>query len=313
MQDRDDPTCLKESQATSVRLVVTSDKQTLHEYKDPTSRYEEYVDRKVKLSRPETQHNRDDLTNEILKQANAKVIIQTMSDDMATNSTSDESTMTLRSGRVVGKWHAAQERLRHDINMVGDNIKFNFTDPPDPRHRPMSEVFNIPELLEEILQELSPAFLLQKVQKVCRGFKDSIDSSPTFRLRSSFAIYVDKVDGFPPLTFCVNLIPKSLVMSPSSAASHFHFVFSGDSDTTTFESHRRMTRLRGMHMFDPVPQWIFAYWRRSDGRAISKAWMVEDRGNAVTFGELFDAVAEEPLANGKVLEELHVVWSESRG
>jgi hypothetical protein len=40
---------------------------------------------------------------------------------------------------------------------------------------------------------------------------------------------------------------------------------------------------------------------------------VEDRGNAVTFGELFDAVAEEPLANGKVLEELHVVWSESRG
>lgn len=38
-----------------------------------------------------------------------------------------------------------------------------------------------------------------------------------------------------------------------------------------------------------------------------------DGGNAVTFGVLFDAVAAEPLANGKVLEELHVVWSECRG
>jgi hypothetical protein len=230
---------------------------------------------------------------------------------MAANSNLDGPTMTLRSGRKIGKWHIAQARLRHNINMVGDNVKFNFTDPPDPRHRPMSEVFNIPELLEEILQDLTPAFLLQKVQKVCRGFKDSIDSSPTFRKRSSFAIYVDNVDGVP-LALFPNLIPRSLVMSPSSVASHFHFVFSGGSDTTTFDSHRTMRRLRGMHMFDMVPQWIFAYWRRSDRRASSKTWTVEDRGTAVTFGELFDAVAEEPPANGKVLEELHVVWSESR-
>jgi hypothetical protein len=63
---------------------------------------------------------------------------------------------------------------------VGDNIKFRFTDPPDPRLKPMSDVFNTPELLEKILLNLRPGFLLQNVQKVCRGFKESIDVSPTF-------------------------------------------------------------------------------------------------------------------------------------
>jgi hypothetical protein len=229
---------------------------------------------------------------------------------MAANGSLDGPTMKLRSGRTIGKWHIAQAKLRHNINMVGDNIKFDFTDPPDPRLRPMSQVFNIPELLEEILQNLRPGFLLQRVQKVCRGFKDSLEGSPTFRQRSSFAV---RVDNGVPFALLPNLIPKSLVMSPRSANSHFYFLFSGDSGPTTLESHRSMRRLTGMHMFDSVPQWIFAYWKLSDRRVSSKAWMVEDGGSAVTFGELFDAVAAQHPADCRLVVDLHVVWSDSRG
>lgn len=118
---------------------------------------------------------------------------------------------TLRSGRVIEKWFIAQASLRHNVNMVGDNIKFKFTDPPDPRFQPMSDIFNIPELLDLILQELTSAFLLRRVQRVCCGFKESIDTSPTSRKRTDFAIHViddyDSADGFP---FSFNLIPRCL-------------------------------------------------------------------------------------------------------
>jgi hypothetical protein len=77
---------------------------------------------------------------------------------MATNSTLVGPTMTLRSGRKISKWHIAQARLRHNNSAIGDSIKFSFTDPPDPRLNPMSSVFNTPELLEQILLNLSSGF-----------------------------------------------------------------------------------------------------------------------------------------------------------
>jgi hypothetical protein len=215
---------------------------------------------------------------------------------MAANGSLDGPTMKLRSGRTIGKWHIAQAKLRHNINMVGDSIKFDFTDPPDSRLRPMSQVFNIPELLEEILLNLGPAFLLQRVQKVCRGFRDSLEGSPTFRKRSSFAIRVDN-----GVTFALfpNLIPKSLVMSPRSAGSHFYFLFSGDSGPTTLESHRRMRRLRGMHMFDVCLSGFLrtgssaivgrvqrhGWWRMEDLRSLSGSFSMQWRRSILLIAD----------------------------
>jgi hypothetical protein len=110
---------------------------------------------------------------------------------MATNRTLVGPTMTLRSGRKISKWHIAQARLRHNNSAIGDSIKFSFTDPPDPRLNPMSNVFNTPELLEQILLNLRTEFILKAAQSACRGFKQSIDSSPSFSKRRDFAIQTD--------------------------------------------------------------------------------------------------------------------------
>jgi hypothetical protein len=107
---------------------------------------------------------------------------------MATNSALVGPTMTLRSGRKISKWHIAQARLRHNNSAIGDTIKFSFTDPPDPRLNPMSNVFNTPELLEKILLNLRTEFILKSA---CRGFKQSIDSSSSFSKRRAFAIQID--------------------------------------------------------------------------------------------------------------------------
>jgi hypothetical protein len=55
----------------------------------------------------------------------------------------------------------------------------------------MSNVFNTPELLEQILLNLRTEFILKAAQLACRGFKQSIDSSPSFSKRRDFAIQID--------------------------------------------------------------------------------------------------------------------------
>ena len=227
---------------------------------------------------------------------------------MARNSTTDGPTMTLRSGCVVGKWHIAQARIRHNKSIVGDNIKFRFTDPPDLRLKPMSDVFNTPELLEKILLNLRPGFLLQNVQKVCRGFKESIDVSPTFRKRAAFAIHVsdDYSDSifYKDDTFTFDLIPKSLSMYHRRRLmlTEFRFLFS--QDNRTFESYRTMERFRRLCVFDRTPQQFYAHWGTGQ-----KDWEVKEGGNAITFGEIFDRAAR--FAGGKEVSHVDIVWYDS--
>jgi hypothetical protein len=226
---------------------------------------------------------------------------------MAANGSLDGPTMKLRSGRTIGKWHIAQAKLRHNINMVGDNIKFDFTDPPDLRLRPMSQVFNIPELLEEILQNLRPGFPLQNVQMVCRGFKESIDESPTFRKRAACAIHVSddpSPDDQYAVKFSYGLVPKYLgEYPPGDANPHvFRFVFS--EDTRTFENYKAMERFRTLRVFDRVPQVSGVYWRCcSPYKSVDQT--VEDE-DATTFGDTFDMVAE--LAGDSVVTTLDITW-----
>jgi hypothetical protein len=226
---------------------------------------------------------------------------------MATNSTIDASTVKLRSGRVLETWQTAQARLRHKINMVGNNIKFEFTDPPDQRFiKPMSDVFNIPELLEHIFLDLRPGFLLQNAQKICRGFKETIDGSPTFRKRAAFAIHVqhDPNDGHD-VTFSYGLMPRYLQENrrgPRPPELQFFFA----EQKRLFEDYRAMERFRRLRVFDMVPQ---RFWvNRHHSPDSTEFWEVEASGDAVTFGEIFDVVAG--LVSGKkAVKTLDITWS----
>lgn len=225
---------------------------------------------------------------------------------MATNNSNlDGPTMTLRSGRTMGKWHIAQARLRHNQSIVVDNIKFNFTDPPDPRLRPISDVFNTAELLEQILLELRPGFLLQNAQKVCRGFKESIDGSPTFRKRTVFAFHVSD-DPSPDDQYAVKLsyglVPKYLREYPCPFLYKFRFIFS--EDTRIFENYKAMERFRTLRVFDRVPQVLEVYWHRCSPYS-SVDWTIEDK-DAITFGEIFDMVAEHE--DDSVVTKLNIAW-----
>jgi hypothetical protein len=212
--------------------------------------------------------------------------------DPHTNKSSlDETTITLRSGRIIQKWRTEQQaRRRHFKNNIGHSVQFEFVNSPDARSQPMSDVFNTPELLEQILLKLETGFILLKAQSVCREFQQSMDASPEFRKRRTFAIRVDSeidengVLRSPP-TFHVNLGPKStypLRCGPGSC-----------------QANRRLL------IFERGVLRIIIRWR-SYGYAKRIVWEdTKQHGSGYTFGDVFDAVARR--ARGKVFE-LSIYW-----
>ena len=239
--------------------------------------------------------------------------------NMSTTNPLDNPSMTLRSGLTIGKWHIAQARRRQTTNIVGHIIESSSTDPP----KPMSDVFNIPELLEPILLNLPLGFLLQTAQLVCSGFKRSIEASLTVRQKTTSVIHVDdELNGggggggnnAATFAFTINLRPKAMLPNRRHRSSRYKPRFVFTDKTSTFDEHRQhMGRLRGMHAFDRVPQYIFVHWKDGQGGMGSAAWEVEGGGDAVTFGEIFDVVATKKEPGDRVVKELHVVWSASRG
>jgi hypothetical protein len=231
--------------------------------------------------------------------------------DPHTNKSSlDETTITLRSGRIIQKWRTEQQaRRRHFKNNIGHSVQFEFVNSPDARSQPMSDVFNTPELLEQILLKLETGFILLKAQSVCRGFQQSMDASPEFRKRRTFAIRVDSeidengVLRSPP-TFHVNLGPKSMYplrCGPGSCQANFLL----GRGCPSFEELKAIEGLRRLLIFERGVLRIIIRWR-SYGYAKRIVWEdTKQHGSGYTFGDVFDAVARR--ARGKVFE-LSIYW-----
>jgi len=216
--------------------------------------------------------------------------------------------MTLRSGRVVGKWHIAQAKIRHNKSIVGDNIKFRFTDPPDPRLKPMSDVFNIPELLDQILNNMRPGALLENAQLVCRGFKETIARSPTFRKRAAFAIHVHDCyyKEKRGVEFSYGLMPRFPHQRERGnfGRKPFVFRFYFSDDTRLLGNYRTMERFRALRVFDRVPQRFWVKWHYPH---VAEFWNVEADGDAVTFGEIFDVVSGL-VPDNTAVETMEFTW-----
>lgn len=247
-----------------------------------------------------------------LKQDIATAMVDKKSKDTATTSPIDgPPTMTLRSGRVIGKWHIAQVRIRHNKSIVGDNIKFKFTDPPDPRFKPISDVFNIPELLEQILLNLETSFLIKKAMLVCRGFKQSLDGSPTFRKRSCFVFRINnnfdeaKAAGGIP-RFYVNLRPKwmpRLCETPMQKALHFSF----EGSFPWFKFLATMEGLKRLRVFEDMPAIVMVNWNTNGRReVIGRIWLRKNV-SGLTFGHVFDSMARS-IPDEENVESVEIKW-----
>lgn len=262
------------------------------------------------------------------------------------NSESAEPTMKLRSGYIVQKkWLTAQTELRRGKNSVGDSIRLQTPSPPsdsraeDPSTtsdvsegssgsppqiappKPMSDVFNIPELLEKILLNLETGFILHTAQKVCRGFKQSIDLSPTFLKRRQYAFKIDididektvpRRSRNNPTYYQVNLRPSCLVRHTdngrrSSAAFRF-----GGGTHPSFKSIAATEGLRNLRVFDKVPPFVSVVTHvsesspRGHGKIVGKLSWVDEECEDLTFGRLLDAVARRN--NADRVHSLWIIW-----
>lgn len=224
-----------------------------------------------------------------------------------------ETTMTLRSGRIIRKWRIEQQaRRRHFKDNVGHNVQFEFANPPDARSKPMSDVFNTPELLEQILLELKPGFILTTAQIVCRGFKQSMDSSPSFSKRRSFAIQIDfdvdeaaLIRGVP--SYQVNLRPRWICqLEDNEHNRQFNFLL--EYTHPSFEKLAAMEGLRRLRVFDEAPPVIRVQWKPNRSGLKDIIMRTNEGGSDYTFGQIFDAVAEKNYGGYGTVTRLWVFW-----
>jgi hypothetical protein len=241
---------------------------------------------------------------------------------MAANTTSDELpneyilreiTMTLRSGRIIQSWRIEQKaRRQHFEDNIGHSIQFDFINPMEARSRPMSEVFNTPELLEQILLGLKTGFILSKAQSACSGFKQSIDASPSFRKRRTFAFRIESdIDENGLLrslpSFHVNLKLRSIhELRASPGSPRANFLLERGLDYPAFRELAAMEGLRRLRLFDKAVPRVFIRWRtcQVEDRIILR--LKRRHGSGFTFGHVFDAVTEG--AGGKKVLDLEILW-----
>jgi hypothetical protein len=249
---------------------------------------------------------------------------ETLLNKQTIKSEPDEPAMTPKSGGIVQeKWITAQAKQRRDKNNVGDNIRLQSGSPspdarfnplldvceaasadllPDEPPNPMSDVFNIPELLEQILLNLKTSFLIKKAMLVCRGFKQSLDGSPAFKKRSSFAFRINydfddvaAAKGIP--CFYVNLRPKwmpRLYQTPTKSTVEFSF----QGSTPWFRMLAQTEDLRRLRVFEKMPALVMVHWKAKDGRG-NVGLMGLQEGHEFTFGHFFERWQQTCLLFGR--------------
>jgi hypothetical protein len=239
-----------------------------------------------------------------------------------------EPTMKPKSvGVAQEEWIIAQAKQRRDKNNVGDNVRLQSTSPsayarskqllnvyeaasadllPDEPSNPMSDVLNFPELLEQILLNMKTSFLIKKAMLVCRGFKQSLDGSPAFKKRSSFAFRINFDLGHAIPAFYVNIRPKwmpRLYDTPRKDTVEFSF----QGSIPWFNILAATEGLRRLRVFEKMPPLIWVGWKAKGGRQnVGRVMLLED-GLEMTFGHVFDALATDIPLRGAI-ESVDISW-----
>ena len=239
-----------------------------------------------------------------------------------------EPTMKPKSRGVArDKWIIAQAKQRRDKNNVGDNVRLQSTSPsayarskqllnvyeaasadlmPEEPSNPMSDVLNIPELLEQILLNLKTSFLIKKAMLVCRGFKQSLDDSPAFKKRSSFAFQINFDPGNAIPAFYVNLRPKwmpRLYDTPTKDTVEFSF----QGSIPWFNILAATEGLRRLRVFEKMPPMIWIGWKKEGCRQSVGRVLWQEDGLEMTFGHVFDALATDIPLQGPV-DSVEITW-----
>lgn len=240
--------------------------------------------------------------------------------EQANKSEPDVPTVRPRTGRIAQKrWFAAQTRLRkkerrgyvrdsmhsHPSNppwrarpRPEPNVSkaFSTSPPPGSPPKPMSNVFNIPELLERILLNLETGFIITTALMVCRGFKQSMDLSPVFRERRNFAFHIVRDDeeasepkDQPAIFYHAASRPLRMngkFEAPNRLHLYFHM------DRATFRRDAATESFRKLRVFDKRPRSVRFHWFVGETPLDEGTWPDLDKDREITFGQIIDVMTE---------------------
>jgi hypothetical protein len=229
---------------------------------------------------------------------------------------SDEPTTRPRSERIAQKrWLIAQTKLRKRRMMAyrvlpkpqkpppearpdptSDNPELLSTGPlPIACPKPMFDVFNVPELLEQTLLHLETYFIIRTAQNVCRGFKQSMDPSPAFRKRRNFAFHIVCVDDEDTeqkdrWAYFLHTASRPMSMNHRFEASNTLRLYF-PMDNAAFQKDTATESFRRLRVFDKRPQRITFDWIVTDPSFQDGIWEVKDEDSEITFGQILDVMA----------------------
>jgi hypothetical protein len=220
----------------------------------------------------------------------------------------------------------AYQRLQYTRLSVAlsSNINFTLTASGEIVPAAVQEVFNIPELLEMILLYLRPNLLYSKVQLSCRGFKTSMESSPTFQRRLAIATTRGAPPNWPLLWSVQPRCMRFLYALTGRVAFKLTFKH------LSFEKHLFKERFRQLAVSDTLPQRIEVLWYEKGQKLVpdiephatgfwlnldQMIWMSSEvaagRHERITFGRIFDEVARRVPTRGRV-GGMVVIFTEDR-
>jgi hypothetical protein len=225
---------------------------------------------------------------------------QSRRDSAMDSSSSDlDLLMTLSmSGRISRQEYIVYRKL-HDENKLS-KITFNAPTSSCTTSSATSQVFNSRELLEMILLDVKSGDLFANVRRTCRGLKNSIETSETLSQRPVFA--TRRAAGFERRFLRWDVVPKCMDFQYETPGRRaFKLVFT----ELSFEKHRSNESFRKLCVSEMMPQRIEVVWHEGEsaagGQGNEMIWMKSsDGGKPITFGQIFDAVAESVPVSWKV-------------
>jgi hypothetical protein len=164
----------------------------------------------------------------------------------------------------------------------------------------VSKVFNSRELLETILLNVKSGDLFMNVRRTCRGLKNSTAISEILNQRPIFAMR--RTIGFQRRFLRWDVVPQCMSFqyeTPGRLA--FKLVFT----ELSFERHRSNESLHKLCVSELMPQRVEVLWHEeatsAGGPGNEMIWMKSaEGGKPISFGQIFDAVAERVSVGKKV-------------
>jgi hypothetical protein len=221
--------------------------------------------------------------------------------DSAMHSSSSELDLLMTlftTGRVTRKEYLVYRKLYDERKLSKITFHPNATSRSTPSA--VSKIFNSRELLEMILLNVKSGDLFMNVRRTCRGLKNSIEISETLCQRPIFAMR--RTIGFERRFLRWDVVPKCMNFqyeTPGRLA--FKLVFT----QLSFKRHKCNESFRKLCVSELMPQRIEVLWHEeatsAGGQGNEMIWMKSaEGGKPISFGQIFDAVAERVSVGKKV-------------